>query len=316
MKRIRHGMLPLLFPLAFGWSAAVAQPGGLNPILSSEGIASATSAAASLAGPDARLVFVGAAGNARVDNNGMPVDLRFTLDDGRSTAWACVFYSPSRKTRTTIAAIDIPGLGPQAMQVESPVPIPDGFTLPLNRSLPYSGSETILPRLLLDSTFVRYRAELPGAWPANASYHDPAGPDSLRLAPDFPLDAPLWQIVYGGAGDSAMVCYVSAGSGRVRSLRGSAVAAVPADGMRGDGARMRVERRGAHAVVWMDAPRRTGDADISLYDISGRIASGPYRCGIVDGEGRIELDLEPLPPGVYYCRAIGAGWSAVAGIVR
>jgi hypothetical protein len=246
----------------------------------------------------------------------MSIDLRFTLDDGRSTAWACVFYSPSRKTRTTIAAIDIPGLGRQAMQVQSPVPIPDGFTLPLDPSLPYSGSETILPRLLLDSTFVRYRAELPGAWPANVSYHDPAGPDSLRLAPDFPLDAPLWQIVYEGAGDSAMVCYVSARSGRVRSLRGRAVAAVPADGARRDGSRLRVEREGADATVWVDAPRHAGDVNISLYDISGRMVSGPYRCGIVDGEGRIVLDLEPLPPGVYYCRAVGAGWSVVAGIVR
>lgn len=319
MARPIRSLIALAVTLV-SWSAMLrGQPMELNPIIAEEGLGVATQTARQTLAGDARLVFLGAVGNDEFDNDGMTIALRFTLDGGTSSAWAYVFYSPSLNIRATIAAVDIPGIGLQGMPVESPVPVPQIFTAALNTGLPFSGSPAILPRLRSDSTYTRYMAELPGAWPQSVAYHDPAPIDSLRLGSDFPLDGPLWEVVFAGGGDSAMTCYVAAASGRVRALRGSAVASAPDDAPRHARYGMTVSSSSSTGVLRLKiVPEEAGgtkwDAEVSLYDINGMRVLGPFRCAI--GGEEVELDLTALPRGRYYCRAVGEGWSGVVGVAR
>ncbi|MBS1913294.1 MAG: hypothetical protein JST22_14995 [Bacteroidetes bacterium] len=208
-----------------------AQGTDLVPHPSPDGIAVAAQQAKGLLGPDAELVFIGAVGHAMYDvGGGTTVLLEADLATGTSTAWVYAFYSPSKNERTMLAAVDIPGLGYQAMPASSPIPIPD-ITQAVETSLPYSSSAAMVGRLAADSVYRRYRSEYPGVFPQALAYRPFSAADSALLPTWFPRNAPVWITRFTGVGDSAMVCYVSGGSGATWCARG-AVASAPAGSSR------------------------------------------------------------------------------------
>lgn len=208
-----------------------AQGPDLNPHPSGDGLAAANRAAATALGADARLVLIGAIGNGVYDTGSGTVQLRFDAADGTSTAWAFAYYSPSKGSHVMLAAVDIPGLGFQIVPTSAPVPL-DGIRDRVDPALPFGGSETIVGRLATDSTYRRYRAELPGVYPADIAYRAVNGRDSALLPAWFPRNTPVWMMRFTGAGDSTMNCWVSGGTGAVYVVRGG-VAAVPNRGATG-----------------------------------------------------------------------------------
>ena len=215
---LRYLFILLIF---FAASTLVGQPVNLNPILVHEGFAEARQAAIDILADDAVPVFIGAVGRSMFDNGGTEVELRFYLEDGRSTAWAYSFYSPSLKRDTLVAAIDVPGLGIQAFPTESPVPIPS-TAAPVDMTLPYAGSDKAIERLTLDSVYARYRSELPAMLPDGIALHMPDAADSTTVPSWFPLDRPVWVMTFSGEGSRAMTCYVAAGTGATYCVRATA----------------------------------------------------------------------------------------------
>ena len=213
---------------------APAQTITLTPHRAHDALPLATAAGRSLLAPDASLVFIGAIGNDTYELNGMQIPLLFELDSGRATAWVYQYYSPSLVKHVLIVAIDIPSMGFDAFEAQSPVPIPD-LTQPLATDLPHAGSDRMIERLKSDSVYQRYRADYPSARPATLSYRPIIIDDRLILPGDFPLEGTIWNLNFTGAGDATMTCYVDATTGRTFCLRSTNASSVPGEEREGRG---------------------------------------------------------------------------------
>src|SRR5690349_16042675 len=164
-----------------------AQTISLVPHRAHDGLPFAVAVGRSLLGSDATLVFIGAIGDDTYEINGMQIPLRFYPDSGTATAWVYQFYSPSRVEHALVVAIDIPSMGFDAFEAQSPLPIPE-LTQSIATGLPYAGSDMMIARLKSDSTYQRYRTDYPSARPATLSYRPIITDDQLLLPDDFPLE--------------------------------------------------------------------------------------------------------------------------------
>jgi hypothetical protein len=289
--------------------------GQLLPHRSEEGAALASREAISRLGPDATLVMIGAIGDTIFNNASMRID----PDRGEASAWAYFFYSPTRKEWSTVATFDVMGGGLQAMPTESPVQIPEGLTVRIDTALPFASSGQLPARLKGNPTFEGYRADLPDVEPNRIAFRQPTASDSAALPDAFLLDAPLWTLLYRGAGDTMMTCWVSGRTGESFCVRGNAAASVS-----GDPEPARAQRIGVipnpagdliQVVVVPPAGRSASEKiEVALYGSAGQRSLAPN--SIERSGDRIVATFDPssLPAGEYYCHIAGNGWSDSIGI--
>lgn len=286
----------------------------LEPIHSDVAFSIAEAEAKSVLAADAVPVLIGAVGDKVTLTQGGAVHLTFDPDSGTSSAWAYVFRSPSKDRRITIIGISIPGLGLQVFEGESPVPIPEQITTGLDHALRYATSASMITRLNADSVYVRYRRDFPAKRPEIIAFREVLAGDTL-LPAAFPIDAPVWSLVFAGRGGDAMTCYVSGRTGETVCVRAANVASVVSAPGSGTIARLSVVAAEKGLRVRISVPEaRTRRIAAALYDAAGRRVLEPTGVeGGSMGEWTLIFDMAQLPPGFYYCRAAGDGWSGAVG---
>lgn len=315
MKHVLCSVTIVLATLAF-FPADLLHAQFLRPFHASAGVATATEEARLQLGSDAVLILVGAIGE--LDAPEMPI--RFYPDNGESDAWAYVFFSPSAKQRKTIPVVDVMGMGMMAVDDPTAIAIPDELVTPLNLTLPFADSDTMIERIATDTIYQRYRRELPDVLPQTIACRSLLADDSLLLPATFPLDAPVWVLTYTGEEDSMMLCYISCRTGQTFSLRANSVASVASSGNEQQSihvssvvsstGRIRITLSSAQKDLSTDPPA------ILLFDITGRCVARPVMAEYRGSEWVVEFDDNVLPHGLYFCRAVGKGWDRTISIVR
>ncbi len=184
---------------------AVSRAQILLPFNSNEGVRAALQKAKDSIGADAHLTFVATFGNLSQG----PLSLEFDLNQGTATAWAYSFHSPSAAKTATIFVVKFPLVGFNTQSLGQAIPIPAQFDNTLDTSGAYAGSGAMIGVLKEDTTFQRYRMELPGAKPGLITLGQLVQVDSVSLPNGFPLDQPAWTVLFNGGGDSTMTCFVA-----------------------------------------------------------------------------------------------------------
>jgi hypothetical protein len=284
-----------------------------------EGIATARSIAVDTLGSDAELMYVVAFGDLQLDDP--PLSSTFDLSNGKSNTWAYVYRSESQNRTTVVVVVKLLIIFQGFSLGDIPFQIPTlGSSLVTTGA--YANSDTFVERLKTDSTYNKYRSDLPGALPDLISLGELIPGDSITLPGGFPLTEPTWSITWIGAGDSSMTCFVTAETGQVicrrRSVSISSVA-TNSSNIRGT-ANLIVQPNPATQMVrvTIDLPQGVRASDgigLVLYDEAGRQVLNLTDRLAGNGSGVITFDAGNLPSGTYYIHAFGPDWTGTTGVV-
>jgi|GEM_PF-5185738 len=316
--------------LLFCSAAAYAQIAA-TPYLSSEGVAKAQQIAADSLHTqvaDLALTAIVSTDLSMMDTAGsglgsLPFTLeKFNVDNGTASLWAYAFYSTSKAVPGTAMVIKLPLLGLQGYgSVDEPEPgMP---TAPLNLGASYAGSDKMAERVRADATYQSYHTAHPDEDPLVVVLRN-AQAEDMEMLPSsgFAADEPFWTLSFGTLMEEpTMTCFVSAVTGATEcrmveipsSVKENAAAAraamtvtpTPSTG------RTRVEI----ALPSGAGIRSLNDVSVELYDASGRKVLDLTESFKANALQYAEFDASRLPAGIYFCRAGGAAWHGMTGVV-
>ncbi len=286
----------------------------LNMFPVQEGMSDASQHAEESFAADARLILVGALGDTTVSGAGGPVELRIDLTTGMANAWAYAFYSSSLDSIATYVVVDIPMMGRQVFDGFLPASPPPGTESGVDTSAPFLPSDRMVARLKEDTTFARYRTDIPFRQPHLIGIRQLTAAETSTLPATFGTGSPTWHVEFDGGRDTSMRCYVSALTGETYCVRGTAAAAVEEtrDDATSTGAGCVSLGEGRFLLTARSLDRPT----MALYTVDGSrvdLELMPRR------EGEIwtaRMDLAALPAGAYFCRIEGRGWSRTFPLAR
>ncbi|MBS1911923.1 MAG: T9SS type A sorting domain-containing protein [Bacteroidetes bacterium] len=307
----------LILPAIALVAASAARGQFLTPFTAKAGIPTAASKARDSVGTDAQLAFIATFGH--LSQSGLT--LEFNLDNGDADGWGYTFFSPSQSKSATLGVVKLPVLGFQTQSLGSGLPVPSQLNLALDTAGAYSNSDQMIARLKQDTTFSRYRTELPNAKPQFITFGQLFTADSVNLPNGFPLDQPTWTMLFTGGGDSSMTCFVASKTGEHFCRR----VTLPSSGVSADG-----RAAGTAALDVLPNPT-TGRARIDITLPSGvRTGSGTTLmlfdmrgAAVMDLSAELarnnfafaEFDATQLTAGVYYCRVSGDNWNGTIGVI-
>ena len=177
-----------------------------------DGLPTAVERARDSVGSDATLILLGSGGGV----NAGPIPIEFNIDDGKAPLWAYVFRSKQEDRIGTVVVFRL--FGYQAFLLgDTPFPIPQALQT-IETKGEYSNSSKMAEKLKTNSTFQKYRTDIPKATPSLVILGQLLG-QGVPLPNGFPLKAPIWTITYTGQGDSAMTCFVASETGLTFCLR-------------------------------------------------------------------------------------------------
>lgn len=319
MNEMNHRMpFPRLFLLVLGLlvGAHALHAQLLAPFVSQRGLKTAFGSAQSSLGSDAVLLGVGTFGDFEYQGQ----SIQFSIDDGRANLWAYVFRSPGSGESKTIAVVSLGGL------VFTPFDLPDsGLDVPVDAEIldsndTYFNSSAMVGRVTADTAYVRFRAKYPDNPPLFVTLRTYTAADSIDLPGGFPVDQPLWTLVWLGGGDSSLVCAVASKTGETYCQRVELPASSVPDyqGVRG-AAMVNVAPNPAtgRVRVSLDLPEGTSTEGMTLLLFDARGEQVADLTGQFMKGDRLTLDIETaaLPAGSYYLRAVGANWMGTGGVV-
>lgn len=288
----------------------------LTPFVSQGGVQAALGAAQGALGGDAALVGVGTFGNFEYQGQ----TVQFSTSDGKANLWAYVFRSATAGQAKTIAVVSLPIVGYTAFDLpDSGMDVPLDAE-PLSQSDAYFGSDAMVGRLATDTAYTRFRSKYSDLRPLFVTLRVYTAADSLELPGGFPIDQPLWTVVWLGEGDSNLVCAVASKTGETYCQRVELPSSAVPDhaGVRGTAAMSIMPNPATDRVrVTLDLPDGASHGNVSLvlYNANGRQVADLSR-EFNAGDGRtLDLDTSTLPAGSYYLRAIGANWVGTTGLL-
>jgi len=304
----------LLLLALFGSFSAHAQL--LAPFESQRGLKTAMGSAQGSLGLDAELVGVGTFGDFEYQGQ----SVQFSTTDGKATLWAYVFRSATSGQSKTIAVVSLGGL------IFTPFDLPDsGLDVPTNALLldsndTYFNSGPMVGRIAGDTAYTRFRAKYPSTRPLFVTLRTYTAEDSLELPGGFPIEQPLWTLVWLGSGDSSLVCAVASKTGETYCQRVELPSsAVPGSaGVPGTAAiTVSPNPAAARVRIDLDIPDGGDVADVSLLlvTVRGELVADLSSALVDAGGTSMTFDASELPAGTYFVQAVGRNWRGVAACV-
>lgn len=311
--RLARLALPIMF-LVVGAGLVKAQL--LTPFLSQGGVQSALATAQGSLGGDAALVGVGTFGDFEYQGQ----SVQFSTADGKANLWAYVFRSATAGQAKTIAVVSLPIVGYTAFELpDSGLDVPSDAAA-ISESDAYFGSDAMVGRLATDTAYVRFRAKYADLRPLFVTLRVYTAADSLDLPGGFPIEQPLWTVLWLGEGDSSLVCAVASKTGETFCQRVELPSSSVPDyaGVVGT-ASITVTPNPAvgRVLVTLDLPEgaSTKGMSVVLYNATGQQVAdltGEFS----RGDGRtIDLQTSQLSAGAYYFRATGSNWVGTTGLI-
>lgn len=312
--RIRH-ILPTLTLLLLLSSFARAQQ-FIVPFSSAEGTAVATQQARTDLGSDAYLYFVGTLGNLEFQGQ----KAEFDPKTGKATAWGYSFYSATSTNSKTYLLVKLPLIGVQIVPISGdstqapPLPVAPNS---IDTAATWFGSTAMVDRLKAQETvYTNYLQQFPDARPGFVTLGQLAN-DTIEPPQGLPLDQPIWTIMFGGGGDSSIVCFVASKTGET-NCRQLQVGGVAEAEKSLSGTLQVIAQPGTDRfALELQAPEGGSMENFSaavysvdgkkVADISENFAEGAIRVGI--------LDAAKFSSGKYLIVVSAGNWQAVAGVV-
>lgn len=287
----------------------------LQTFPSKGGYKTAVASAKTSVGADAILIFVGTFGNLEYQGQ----QVVFNTSDGTASLWGYTFYSPSTMQRKTIGVV-------RPLGIFTAFDLPDSLNgglaqnpKEIDSTSAWYNSRDMVTKLPGDTAYARFRSKYDTLRPTVITLSDVAVGDSLDLPNGFPVDKPIWSLLWTGSGDSTMFCFVASVTGETFCQRVELpVGLVPHDATIGTAALSVVPNPASGRTrVVIDLPVGTTLArgvGLALYNERGEMVLD-LAGSLVENDVRFaEFDAGVLPAGNYFCRATGADWSGVVGI--
>lgn len=300
-----------------------------TPFYSNDGIAAAQARARADLAADAELIFIGSLGDFTIPAGGtIPIDLHlgFYLDSmkgaglnpsqypGAADAWIYLFRSADLDSTVPLIVVKI--LGTYQVQAFQGFPFPlqpGSGTVPVDR--PFSGSGAMMVQLKkANSTFQSYHASLPGSRPDFVTYGQLINGDSTQVPIDF-LNGPAWTLTFLGGGDTSMTCFVSANTGATFCRQFSFPSSAPPrpTATREETITMFPNPSAGHVRILVAAGGSGAGRIDRLFLVNERGEEIRDLTDQVTSTG-VDMGIADLPRGLYFVRAVGPDWQAVAGL--
>lgn len=316
MKQLLHRLLGSLATAALCLAASSAHAQLTVPFVSNEGVPKAMQIAQDSLGSDVRLIsLLTIAGDV-----GGPTLATYDHKTGKADVWVYHFYSPSRRMQVHVGVVQVPFIGWQGNGTLVPVDsmqVGARDTIQLDTSGAYATSDKIFDRFKNDTAYVRHQQQYPGFDPQLATLAS-LNIDEIPELPGVDLLQPFWTVVWGGEGDSNMICIVGTKTGDAfcRRLQASSVPDAPVAGKKATVEVAPNPSNGSTRVsIAIPEGAQMSNVEVSLYNERGDRVLDLTESFTRNGYGYAEFDASSLPSGVYYCRAIGSNWSGFAGVV-
>lgn len=303
---------------ALGFGRASAQLPSV-PFLSNAGVSAAEAIAGdSLDDATPVLVSVMTAGT----NPFSPGAPAFDLSNGKSAFWMYMYYSSERAKGAVVTMLQIlPGVFTGfAGLVDSTAPDYND-TMRINTALAYANSDMMAQQIRGNAQFQAYTTQRPQTALQLAVLSKAGDIPVEEVPPGYPVNEPSWISIFVDKADStqSMVCVVSAASGQSMCVDVNAVGSVESpEALRHGFIAVSPNPTAGHAMVTVTAPdngRALAGTQVGIYDATGRMVLDLSDSFAQHDYQRAEFDAATLPAGGYFCRANGAGWNSVIGVV-